>query len=60
MKTYEAVNGMKVFEGYLKSFTDEGAEIDMLIKTRKVKVLIPKDKIANARLAIDFSKHKEF
>lgn len=60
MKTYEAINGMKVFEGYLTSYTEEGAEVDMLIKTRKVKVLIPKDKIANARLAIDFSKHKEF
>ena len=60
IKTYEAINGMKVFEGYLKSYTDEGAEVDMLIKTRKVKVLIPTDKIASARLAIDFSKHKEF
>lgn len=58
IKTYEAINGKKVFEGYLTSYTDEGAALDMLIKTRKVKVLIPKEKIAAARLAIDFSKEQ--
>ncbi|GED18813.1 MULTISPECIES: ribosome maturation factor RimP [Kurthia] len=58
IKTYEAIDGKKVFEGYLTSYTDEGAALDMLIKTRKVKVLIPKEKIAAARLAIDFSKEQ--
>ncbi len=58
IKTYEAIDGKKVFEGYLTSYTDEGAALDMLIKTRKVKVLIPKEKIATARLAIDFSKEQ--
>ena len=43
---------------YLTSYTDEGAALDMLIKTRKVKALIPKEKIATARLAIDFSKEQ--
>lgn len=58
IKTYEAIDGKKVFEGYLTSYTDEGAALDMLIKTRKVKALIPKEKIATARLAIDFSKEQ--
>ena len=34
---------------------EDGAEVEMRIKTRKVKVLIDKEKIALARLAIDFS-----
>jgi len=55
IKSYEPINGMKEFEGYLESYTDEGAELAVKIKTRKIKVLIPKDKIAKARLAIDFS-----
>ncbi len=55
IKSYEAINGMKEFEGYLKSYTDEGIELAVQIKTRKITVQIPKDKIAKARLAIDFS-----
>ena len=55
IRTYEPIDGRKEFEGYLLSYGDEGAEIEMKVKTRKVKVLIPKDKIAFARLAIDFS-----
>ncbi|GEK32524.1 ribosome maturation factor RimP [Kurthia sibirica] len=58
IKSYEAIDGRKVFEGYLTSYTDEGAALNMLIKTRKIKVLIPKEKIAMARLAIDFSKEQ--
>jgi len=55
IKSYEAINGMKVFEGYLKSYSDAGIELDVKIKTRKIKIVIDKDKIALARLAIDFS-----
>jgi ribosome maturation factor RimP len=55
IRTYEPLDGRKEFEGYLLSYGEEGAEIEMKVKTRKVKVLIPKDKIAFARLAIDFS-----
>ncbi|KZE38157.1 ribosome maturation factor RimP [Bhargavaea cecembensis] len=55
IRTYEQIDGRKEFEGYLLSYGEEGAEIEMKVKTRKVKVLIPKDKIAFARLAIDFS-----
>lgn len=55
VKTYEAIKDMKEFEGYLTAYTEEGLELDMRIKTRKLKVIIPKEKVALARLAIDFS-----
>ncbi len=55
IKTYEAINDMKEFEGYLLAYGPEGAEVEMRIKTRKLTVVIDQDKIALARLAIDFS-----
>ena len=55
MKTYEPIEGMKEFEGYLLSYGPKAAEIEVRIKTRKLTVVIEKEKIAFARLAIDFS-----
>ncbi len=55
IKTYEAIDGMKEFEGYLLAYGPEGAEVEVRIKTRKLTVVIDKEKIALARLAIDFS-----
>lgn len=55
VKTYEPIDGMKEFQGYLKSYNEQGLEIEIRIKTRKVTVYIEKEKIAKARLAIDFS-----
>ncbi|MFJ7933178.1 ribosome maturation factor RimP [Sporosarcina sp. NPDC096371] len=55
IKTYEPIDGMKEFEGYLLANGPDTAEVEMRIKTRKVTVVINKDKIALARLAIDFS-----
>lgn len=55
IKTYAPIDGMKEFEGYLLSYGPEGAEVEVRIKTRKITVLIDKEKIALARLAIDFS-----
>jgi len=56
IKTYEPINGAKEFEGTLLSYSaEEGALLEVRIKTRKVKVEIEKEKIALARLAIDFS-----
>lgn len=55
IKTYAPIDGMKEFEGYLRSYSAEGAEVEVRIKTRTVTVLIDKKKIALARLAIDFS-----
>ena len=55
MKTYEPINGMKEFEGYLLSYGPDAAEVEIRIKTRKMQIIIEKEKIAFARLAIDFS-----
>ncbi|MDN4494282.1 ribosome maturation factor RimP [Ureibacillus aquaedulcis] len=55
VKTYEPIKDMKEFQGYLRSYTDEGLELEVRIKTRKLTVFIEKEKIAKARLAIDFS-----
>jgi ribosome maturation factor RimP len=55
IKTYEAIDGMKEFEGYLLANGSDTIEVEMRIKTRKVTVVIDKEKIALARLAIDFS-----
>ena len=55
IKTYEAINDMKEFEGYLLAYGPEGAEVEIRIKTRKLTVVIGQEKIALARLAIDFS-----
>ncbi|MFY3793366.1 ribosome maturation factor RimP [Ureibacillus sp. MALMAid1270] len=55
VKTYEPIKDMKEFEGYLKAYNDDGLEMEVRIKTRKLNVFIDKDKVAKARLAIDFS-----
>ena len=55
IKTYEAIDGLKEFEGYLLANEPDTVEVEMRIKTRKVTVVIDKEKIALARLAIDFS-----
>lgn len=55
IKTYEPIEGMKEFYGYLKSNSEDSLELEIRIKTRNVLIKIPKDKIARARLAIDFS-----
>lgn len=55
VKTYEPIKDMKEFQGYLRSYTEEGLELEVRIKTRKLTVFIEKEKIAKARLAIDFS-----
>ena len=55
VKTYEPVNGLKEFEGILTAYSEHGLEMDIRIKTRKIKVQLTKEKIALARLAINFS-----
>ena len=55
VKTYEPVKDLKEFYGYLRAYTETYLEIEFRIKTRKVTVQIEKEKIAQARLAIDFS-----
>ncbi|SOB93258.1 ribosome maturation factor RimP [Ureibacillus xyleni] len=55
VKTYEPIKDMKEFQGYLKAYTEQGLELEVRIKTRKINITIEKEKIAKARLAIDFS-----
>ncbi|HLR10707.1 MAG TPA: ribosome maturation factor RimP [Sporosarcina sp.] len=55
IKTYAPIDGMKEFEGYLLSYGPEGAEVEVRIKTRTKTVVIEREKMAIARLAIDFS-----
>ena len=55
VKTYEPVKEQKEFYGYLRAYTEEFLEIEIRIKTRKLTIQIEKQKIAQARLAIDFS-----
>lgn len=55
IKTYEKIDGEKMFEGELLAF--DGKEITLLltIKTRKKEITIPYDKVASARLAVTFN-----
>ena len=55
VKTYEPVNGLKEFEGFLTAYNEQGLEMDVRIKSRKIKVQLAKEKVAFARLAINFS-----
>jgi ribosome maturation factor RimP len=54
IKTYEAIDGEKSFEGTLIEFSNQIVKIEIKIKTRKRIVEIPYDKVANARLAVTF------
>lgn len=54
IKTYEAIDGEKTFEGTLLEFHDQIVKIEIKIKTRKKIVEIPYEKVANARLAVTF------
>jgi ribosome maturation factor RimP len=56
VKTYAAVKELneKEFEGHLVSYSPEELEIEVRVKTRKIKVKLTKEKIAFARLAINF------
>lgn len=54
VKTYEPIDGEKIFEGELTSFDGKLVTINVMVKTRKKSVEIPYEKIANARLAVTF------
>lgn len=55
VKTYEAIDGEKTFEGILTGFDSNVVTIEVKIKTRKKLVEIPYEKVAAARLAVVFS-----
>ncbi|PKR87093.1 ribosome maturation factor RimP [Heyndrickxia camelliae] len=54
IKTYEAIDGEKTFEGKLLAFDGETLTVEVKLKTRKKEIIIPYEKVANARLAIIF------
>jgi ribosome maturation factor RimP len=54
IKTYEPIDGEKAFEGTLTQFDGVTITVEVKIKTRKKSVVIPYDKVANARLAVIF------
>ena len=54
IKTYEPIDGEKAFEGILTQFDGETVTVEVKIKTRKKTMVIPYDKVANARLAVTF------
>lgn len=49
---YQAVNGKKVYEGYLKNVTPDELTIDYLDKTRHKTLTVQRKLIAKARLAV--------
>lgn len=51
---YQAIEGEKSHDGTLLSLSDDAVELEIMIKTRKKIITIPRDKIAKARLAIKF------
>ncbi|WP_203362341.1 ribosome maturation factor RimP [Bacillus sp. REN10] len=55
VKTYEAIDGEKAFEGTLLSYDQESLTVEYMVKTRKKQVEIPMEKVAKARLAVSFS-----
>ncbi|PPA72027.1 ribosome maturation factor RimP [Jeotgalibacillus proteolyticus] len=55
VKTYEPIDGLKEIEGVLASYDGSALTVDVMIKTRKKTITIPKEKVAKARLAVSFS-----
>jgi len=55
LKTYEPIDGEKIFEGELTSFDGDVVTVTVTIKTRKKAIAIPFEKIASARLAVTFN-----
>jgi ribosome maturation factor RimP len=51
---YQRIDGRKVYEGYLRQLNPEELTIEYMDKTRQKQVVIPRAKVAKARLAIKF------
>lgn len=54
VSTYAPIDGAKNFEGVLTQFDGENLTIEMKVKTRRITVTVPYEKVAKARLAIAF------
>lgn len=51
---YQKVLGQKEYEGTLESFNDDEIELEVKIKARRKKLIIPRNVIANIRFAVEF------
>ncbi|MCK2156939.1 MULTISPECIES: ribosome maturation factor RimP [Exiguobacterium] len=54
IKTHDPVKDATEFEGTLLAYSEEMLELEVRVKTRKLKIEIPVNKIAMARLAVVF------
>ncbi|CEE01430.1 MULTISPECIES: ribosome maturation factor RimP [Bacillaceae] len=54
IKTYEPIDGEKIFEGILQEFDGTNVTIEVRVKTKSKVIQIPYNKIAQARLAVVF------
>lgn len=54
VKTYEPIDGEKVFEGKLNDFNEGTLIIEVMVKTRVKTIEVPLDKVSKARLAVEF------
>lgn len=54
VKTYEPIDGEKIFEGILKEFDGTDLFVEIRIKTKTKTCQIPLSKVAQARLAVVF------
>lgn len=54
VKTYEPIDGEKVFEGKLNDFIEGTLIIEVRVKTRAKTIEVPLDKVSKARLAVEF------
>lgn len=52
--SYEPIEGRKMWEGTLVAYDGETLTVEIMDKTRQVVCVIPKEKVAKARLAIKF------
>lgn len=51
---YQAIEGEKIYEGFLQSYDDQELVLKIRIKTREKEITINRQNIAKARLAIQF------
>lgn len=54
VRTYEPIDGEKIFEGKLLDYSEGTLTIEVRIKTRLKTFVIPREKVAKARLAVTF------
>lgn len=51
---YQAIDGQKAYEGFLKAYDAETLTLEIKVKTRRVEKTFNNQQVAKARLAIEF------